>query len=102
MTRSYETQLLVPRFLEEVVAADIEVSQEEMEGWYEEHKEGYHRLPRVRLGQITVAERADADRIAEQLRGKAGDRQVKNAKRGLTQNMGGSGGSTLVHILEVK
>lgn len=40
--------------------------------------------------------------IVEQLRGKAGERQVINARRGLTQNMGGSGGSTLVHILEVK
>jgi acetyl-CoA C-acetyltransferase len=40
--------------------------------------------------------------IVEQLHGNAGARQVKNAKRGLTQNMGGSGGSTLVHILEVK
>ncbi len=40
--------------------------------------------------------------IVEQLRGKSGKRQVKNPRRGLTQNMGGSGGSTLVHILEVK
>ena len=30
----------------------------------------------------------------------AGDRQVKDVKRGLAQNMGGSGGSSLVHILE--
>ncbi len=36
-----------------------------------------------------------------QLRGEAGARQVAGAKVGLTQNMGGSGGSTLVHILEV-
>ncbi len=40
--------------------------------------------------------------IVEQLRGKSGKRQVKNPRRGLTQNMGGSGGSSLVHILEVK
>ncbi len=45
---------------------------------------------------------AQAVEIVEQLRGSAGDRQVKNAKRGLIQNMGGSGGSSLVHILEVK
>lgn len=38
--------------------------------------------------------------ITKQLRGEAGERQVKNAKIGLTQNMGGSGGSCLVHILE--
>jgi acetyl-CoA C-acetyltransferase len=36
-----------------------------------------------------------------QLRGEAGDRQVEGARRGLTQNMGGTGGSSVVHILEV-
>jgi len=35
-----------------------------------------------------------------QLRGDAGKRQVKDAKIGMTQNMGGSGGSSVVHILE--
>lgn len=38
--------------------------------------------------------------VVEQLRGKAGDRQVKDVRIGMTQNMGGSGGSTLVHIFE--
>lgn len=38
--------------------------------------------------------------VARQLRGEAGDRQVKGAKVGLTQNMGGTGGSTVVHIFE--
>ena len=38
--------------------------------------------------------------ITEQLRGEAGGRQVKNARVGLAQNMGGSGGSSVVHILE--
>jgi acetyl-CoA C-acetyltransferase len=38
--------------------------------------------------------------IVSQLRGEAGERQVKNAKIGLTQNMGGSGGSTIIHILK--
>lgn len=39
--------------------------------------------------------------VTKQLRGDAGARQVKNAKVGMTQNMGGSGGSTVVHIMEV-
>jgi acetyl-CoA C-acetyltransferase len=39
--------------------------------------------------------------VVKQLRGDAGKRQVKGARRGLTQNMGGTGGSTVVHILEV-
>lgn len=38
--------------------------------------------------------------IVKQLRGEAGERQVKGARIGMTQNMGGSGGSTLVHIFE--
>jgi len=38
--------------------------------------------------------------LVEQLRGEAGDRQVPNARLGLAQNMGGSGGSCVVHILE--
>jgi acetyl-CoA C-acetyltransferase len=39
--------------------------------------------------------------IATQLRGAAGERQIASARRGLAQNMGGSGGSSTVHILEV-
>ncbi len=39
--------------------------------------------------------------IVNQLRGEAGQRQVEGARVGLAQNMGGSGGSSVVHILEV-
>jgi acetyl-CoA C-acetyltransferase len=35
-----------------------------------------------------------------QLRGECGDRQVKDARIGLTQNMGGTGASTTIHIFE--
>jgi len=35
-----------------------------------------------------------------QLTNQAGKRQVPNARLGLTQNMGGSGGSCVIHILE--
>ena len=38
--------------------------------------------------------------ITEQLRGQAGQRQVKNAKVGLTQNVGGTGGTVVVHVLQ--
>ncbi len=44
---------------------------------------------------------AQAVEITSQLRGEAGPRQVAGARVGLTQNMGGTGASTLVHILEV-
>jgi acetyl-CoA C-acetyltransferase len=37
-----------------------------------------------------------------QLRGEAGQRQIKNARTALTQNMGGSGASSIIHILEAQ
>jgi acetyl-CoA C-acetyltransferase len=43
---------------------------------------------------------AQAIEIFTQLRGEAGERQVDGAKIGLTQNMGGSGASSVVHIFE--
>jgi acetyl-CoA C-acetyltransferase len=43
---------------------------------------------------------AQAIEVVKQLRGEAGPRQVKDARVGLTQNMGGSGGTTVVHIFE--
>lgn len=43
---------------------------------------------------------AQAVEIVKQLREEAGPRQVKGARVGLTQNMGGSGGSAIVHIFE--
>ncbi|MGB6991998.1 MAG: peptidyl-prolyl cis-trans isomerase, partial [Thermoanaerobaculia bacterium] len=63
-----ETQLLIPRMLNEVVGAGIDVTQEEMESYYEEHRNQFHRPPRVRIGQITVANREEAERLAELLR----------------------------------
>jgi acetyl-CoA C-acetyltransferase len=38
--------------------------------------------------------------LYEQLSGKAGERQVVNARIGMAQNMGGSGASCVIHILE--
>ena len=39
--------------------------------------------------------------LVKQLRGEAEDRQVNGAEVALAQNMGGSGGSSVIHILEV-
>ncbi len=50
------------------------------------------------VGATGVAQVAE---IVTQLRGQAGQRQVEGARIGLAQNMGGSGGSSVVHILEV-
>ncbi len=44
---------------------------------------------------------AQIHEIVQQLRGNAGKRQLENPKTGLAQNMGGTGGSSVVHILEV-
>jgi acetyl-CoA C-acetyltransferase len=38
--------------------------------------------------------------VYDQLTGNAGERQVKNARLGMAQNMGGSGASCVIHILE--
>lgn len=38
--------------------------------------------------------------IMEQLQGKAGDRQVKNARAGLTHNVAGSGSAAVIHIMK--
>jgi len=38
--------------------------------------------------------------LVEQIRGEAGERQLKNANIGLAQNLGGSGGSSIVTILK--
>lgn len=44
---------------------------------------------------------AQAHEIVLQLRNKAGKRQVKDARVGLTHNIGGTGGTAVVHIMEV-
>ena len=44
---------------------------------------------------------AQAVEIALQLRGKAGKRQIKDARIGLTHNVGGTGATAVVHIFEV-
>jgi acetyl-CoA C-acetyltransferase len=51
------------------------------------------------VGATGVAQVAE---IVMQLRGDAGERQVKDAAVGMTQNMGGTGASSVVHILEAR
>lgn len=49
------------------------------------------------VGATGIAQIREA---VQQLRGACGDRQVKNPQRGLTQNMGGTGASTVIHIFD--
>ncbi len=51
------------------------------------------------VGATGVAQIVEA---VAQLRGEADKRQVKNARIAMTQNMGGSGASSIVHILEAR
>ncbi len=66
--RNRETELLIPRYLELVVAPRVKVTEDDLKSYYDEHKEEYHKLPRVRLGQITVATEELALKLAAQLR----------------------------------
>jgi acetyl-CoA C-acetyltransferase len=50
------------------------------------------------VGATGVAQMVE---IVKQLKGEAGQRQVEGARIGMAQNMGGSGGSSVVHIMEV-
>lgn len=65
--RAYETELLAMAYLQEVLAPTIEVTEEEKQAYYEVHKDSYHRPPQVRLSQVTVESREEADRIAAEL-----------------------------------
>jgi acetyl-CoA C-acetyltransferase len=40
--------------------------------------------------------------VVQQLRGKAGDNQIPNARLGMAQNIGGSGATVITHILEAQ
>jgi peptidyl-prolyl cis-trans isomerase C len=66
--RAYETQLVVALYLREIVGAGIEVTDEEAKAAYEAHRTEFRKPPRVHVGQITVAAREEAERLAELLR----------------------------------
>lgn len=68
MVHARETDLLIPMYLEEIVAGDIEISEEDKLQYYEEHRDEFHRPPRVRLSQITMGSLEEAERIAALLR----------------------------------
>jgi len=63
-----ETQLVIRRYLDELVVPRVQVSDEELSGYYEEHRDEYRKPPRVHLGQITVEDKEEAERLAGLLR----------------------------------
>ena len=75
----------------------VELGKTSLEGKIPVNTSGGLKAKGHPVGATGVAQVVE---IVKQLRGEAGARQVKGARIGLTQNMGGSGGSTLVHIFE--
>lgn len=65
---AYERRLLVAEYLKEVVASKVRVSGEEIETYYEAHRDEFRRPPLLNVGQITVETEEEAHRIAELLR----------------------------------
>jgi parvulin-like peptidyl-prolyl isomerase len=69
--RGYETQLLIPRYLESILAPRIEVTTDEMRDYYEDHKNEMRMAPQFHLAQITVSTMEEAERLAALARGGA-------------------------------
>jgi len=61
--RSFETNQIVPRFLDQVVGANVDVTDEEIQEFYQENIHEFPRPPRLHLGQITVADLAQAEQL---------------------------------------
>lgn len=63
-----ETEMVIPKYLNSVLAEGIEVSEDEKRAHYQEVEESLRRPPRFRLGQITVPTREDGETVASALR----------------------------------
>lgn len=85
-----ETEMIIPKYLNSVLAAGIEVSEEEKRAHYEESKESLKRPPRMRLGQISVATAEEAESVAAALR--AGTDLAWLAGQRSTDGLRGKGG----------
>jgi parvulin-like peptidyl-prolyl isomerase len=85
-----ETEMLVPKYLESVLADGIEVSEEEKRAHYESVKDQLRRPPRLQLGKITVPTREEAEAVAVALR--AGSDLAWLAARHSTDGLRDKGG----------
>lgn len=77
--------------------AAVEAGLTSLEGKFPVNTSGGLKSKGHPVGATGVAQ---AIEIVKQLRGEAGPRQVKDAKIGMTQNMGGSGGTSIIHVFE--
>ncbi|UCF66378.1 MAG: peptidyl-prolyl cis-trans isomerase [Acidobacteriota bacterium] len=64
---AFEDQLLVQKYLEEVVASGIEIDPQSMRAYYEQHKEAFRRPARLHLAQVTVETSDQAEKMRELL-----------------------------------
>jgi acetyl-CoA C-acetyltransferase len=75
----------------------LEEGATNLDGWLPVNTSGGLKAKGHPVGATGIAQVYE---IYLQLRGEAGPRQVKGAKIGLTQNMGGSGSTHFVHVLK--
>jgi peptidyl-prolyl cis-trans isomerase C len=66
-----ETRLLVTQYLREVLTPQTEASKDEIEAYFEEHRDEFRRPPRLYVSQLTVATREEAEDLADLVRGGA-------------------------------
>jgi peptidyl-prolyl cis-trans isomerase C len=66
-----ETELLVDRYLEEVIAPQVEITAEELEEYYRQHLDRFRRPPRFHVSQLTVETREKAEELRVLLKGGA-------------------------------
>lgn len=65
---AFEKQLLIKRYLNEVVAAGVEITDEDMQKMYELRREEFRKPPRLHVSQITVETEEQAEELAKMLR----------------------------------
>jgi len=66
--RAFEANLLIDKYLEEVLQPTVQVSESDIREYYQEHRSEFHRPPVVRLSQVTTTTEKEASDVAQLLR----------------------------------
>jgi parvulin-like peptidyl-prolyl isomerase len=67
----FERSLLFETFIEKVIAPDVEISEEEIRAYYEEHTDDFSSPKMFRMDGLAFRESADAESALEKLRKRA-------------------------------